>query len=133
MEQLLSVLGDWRFAASVVFVGGFIGPWIFRRIPVPADATAHLERFAQAHAATEIAHEAGIQDVENVAKVASVVAGIGVLSALRRQSRQAIIVGLVLSAVICAVAFLTLPLRTGPAWLFLAAAAFGLFRLWKAW
>jgi hypothetical protein len=133
MEQFLSLLGDWHFAASVVFVGGFLGPWIFRKIPVPADAAAHMERFAQAHAATGIAHEAGIQDVEDVAKMASVVAGLGVISALRRQSRQAIIAGLVLSVVICAVAFLTLPLSTGPSWLFLVAAAFGLFRLWKAW
>jgi hypothetical protein len=102
-------------------------------IPLPEGATENLERFQRAHAAGGMAREARMTDVENVARVAGMVAGIGVFSALRRQSRQSILVGLLLAAVISAIAFRTLAIRDLPAWIFVAAGAFGLFRIWKAW
>ena len=133
MEQVLAVLTDWRFGSCVALISGFLGPWIFRKIPVPADTTAHLEQLQRAHAASRIAGEAGIHDVQNVAQMAGVVAGLGVISSLRRQNRQAIVVGVIIAAVLSAIGFLTLPVASVPIWMFVVAGIVGVFRLWKAW
>jgi hypothetical protein len=133
MEDLLTTMADWRFAACVAFLGGIIGPWIYRKIPVPAEAAKNLERLGRAHAASGMAREAGISEVENVARMAGMVAGYGVMSALRRQSRQSIVVGVVLAAVISAFLFASLQIASIPPWIFAAAGLFGVFRLWKAW
>jgi hypothetical protein len=133
MSDLFASVSSWRFLSAVMLLAPFLGQWIFRKIPMPAEAIRQLERMQRAQVAAGVAHDAGINDVEQVAKLAGLASFVGTISSLKRQNRQSVVVGVVLAVVICALLFAYSDVSMLPGWVFIGAAAIGAYKLWKVW
>ncbi|MEM9552765.1 MAG: hypothetical protein AAGC60_00780 [Acidobacteriota bacterium] len=136
MDALLPILQDWRFAATVAFVGAWLGHAIFLHTPPPSSAAVHFRKMMQAGNANAVARRLGPKaaPVALLTSMAGAQSAAALSHALRGQRRRHLLLGLALAAAAAIPVFLGVPaIQAVPDWLYGVVALLGGFRLWKSW
>jgi len=133
MPGIAELARDWRFAASALLAGVYIGKWFYKVAPPPPAARAYFEEMVRAGVAGMAAKDLGIRGLERMANVvgASAMGELQVL--LRRQRRICVVWGIVFGAVLSALLCSLTSILNLPDWAFLAFAAVGLYQAWRLW
>ena len=133
MTEILQIIQSWQYPASFVFIGAFLGSFLFRIAPPPKDVAYHYSRMRRANLAGTLAGLTGHHLEKRVANVFGANEAVAIYASLKRQRRGLLIFGIIIAAIGMVFAFIYLPMHLIPNWVFGICAAVGIYQAWRAW
>jgi hypothetical protein len=133
MSDITQIIQLWQYPASFIFVGSFLGAFLFRILPPPRDVYYHFEMMARAGVVSTLAELGGYRLEERFANVIGATELAAIAASLTRRRRICLIVGLVLAAIGMMFVFLYLPTDRIPDWVYAVCAAIGIYQVWRSW